>query len=78
MGHAFVTSRVDYCKSLLHRVSDYKCQMLEYIIISPPNSQNCISYLLTTYKYVERMAPEYLYEISPLESHPGNTCHPVK
>ena len=99
--HAFVTSRIDYCNSLLYGISDYNINPLQriqnsaagivtntrkYDHITPilqklhwlPVRQRIHFKILLTYKAINDMAPEYLCEQCPLESHPENSDHPVR
>jgi len=99
--HAFVTSCIDYCNSLLHGISDYNINRLQRIQNSAariitntrkydhitPILQNLhwlpvrqrihFKILLITYKSINDMAPEYLVNWFPLESHRENSGHPV-
>ena len=50
MAHAFDTSRIDYCNSLLYGVSDYNISRLQRI-------QNCAARIITNTKKYDHITP---------------------
>jgi len=59
----FVTSRIDYCNSLLYDITDYNINRLQFFKNYNGYLLDSVFILLITYKSINDMAPEYLCEM---------------